>query len=53
MKLAGRGRRIVQGLAQLPLYGERTRAEIDEEVREEYWTTLRGLHERSDQRTTG
>ena len=34
------------------LYGERVPVEIDEDVRAEYWTTIRGLPERkAEQRT--
>lgn len=32
------------------LYGERNPVEIDDDVREEYWTEIRGAPERSDER---
>lgn len=34
------------------LYGERLPVEIDEEVREEYWTVIRGQPERADCQVT-
>jgi hypothetical protein len=34
------------------LYGERKAVEIDEDVREEYWTRIRGLPERRGDATT-
>jgi len=33
------------------LYGERVPIEIDDDVREEYWTSIRGLHDQRQKKT--